>query len=54
MPEKLYSDTHKEGLILRDRLAIDRTASANERTFLAYIRTALALFVSGATFVKIF
>lgn len=54
MPKKPYSDTDKENLILRDHLAIDRTALANERTFLAYIRTALALFVSGATFVKFF
>jgi len=54
MPPKPYSDTDKEDLILRDHLAIDRTALANERTILAYIRTALALFVSGATFVRFF
>ena len=34
-------------LILRDHLAADRTVLANERTFLAYIRTTLTLFVAG-------
>jgi putative membrane protein len=41
-------------LILRDHLAIDRTVLANERTFLAYIRTALTLLVVGASFIKFF
>lgn len=36
-------------LILRDHLAIDRTKLANERTLLAYIRTALMLMVAGVT-----
>ena len=40
--------------VLRDDLAVDRTALASERTFLAYIRTALALIVSGITFVHFF
>lgn len=43
-----------ETLPLRDRLAIDRTALANRRTWLASARTALALFVSGATFLQFF
>lgn len=30
------------------------TALANERTFLAYMRTALTLFVAGVTFIKFF
>ncbi|MEO0529087.1 MAG: DUF202 domain-containing protein [Planctomycetota bacterium] len=34
---------------LRDRLALRRTALANERTLLAYGRTALMLLASGAT-----
>lgn len=34
---------------LRDRLALRRTALANERTLLAYGRTALMLVASGAT-----
>lgn len=36
---------------LRDELAIDRTRLANERTFLAYIRSALALLIAGATII---
>lgn len=36
-------------LTLRDRLALRRTALANERTLLAYGRTALMLVASGAT-----
>ncbi len=38
-----------EELILRDHLALDRTRLANERTLLAYLRTALMLMVAGAT-----
>ena len=41
-------------LILRDRLALDRTHLANERTMLAYIRTAFMLVVAGATAIKAF
>ena len=41
-------------LILRDHLALDRTALANERTFLAYVRTALTLIIAGITFVHFF
>ena len=41
-------------MILRDHLALDRTKLANERTLLAYMRTAIMLFVSGVTFIKIF
>ena len=40
--------------ILRDHLATDRTIQANERTFLAYVRTALTLFVAGVTFIRFF
>jgi len=42
-----------EELILRDRLALDRTRLANERTLLAYLRTSLMLLVAGATAVKL-
>ena len=45
-----YQDI-KEQLILRDHLAVDRTILANERTFLAYIRTAITLFVAGLSFI---
>lgn len=31
-----------------------RTTLANERTFLAYLRTALTLFVAGITFIRFF
>src|SRR6266850_2229129 len=39
---------------LTNYLAADRKILANERTFLAYIRTALTLFVVGASFIKFF
>lgn len=39
--------TDKEELILRDKLAIDRTHLANERTFLAYFRSFLVFASSG-------
>jgi putative membrane protein len=46
--------TSDENLILRDSLALDRTRLANERTLLAYIRTAFMLLVAGATALKLF
>lgn len=44
----------KQNLEMRDILAIDRTKLANERTFLSYLRTAMALVLSGLTFLKVF
>jgi putative membrane protein len=41
-------------MILRDYLATDRTILANQNTFLAYLRTALTLFVVGITFIRFF
>ena len=41
-------------LILRDHLALDRTRLANERTLLAYVRTAFMLAAAGATALKLF
>lgn len=38
----------------RDQLAIDRTILANQRTFLAFLRTGLMILVSGITFLKLF
>src|SRR5918999_6332704 len=45
---------NREETILRDQLALDRTRLANERTLLAYIRTAFMLLVAGATALKLF
>jgi len=49
-----YKQFSKNKLILRDYLAVDRTILANERTFLAYLRTAFTLAILGVTFVKFF
>ncbi len=49
-----YSESRLDDSMLRDRLARDRTVMANERTFLAYIRTALIFAISGATILKLF
>ena len=49
-----YSEFDAEHMILRDHLAADRTTLSNQNTFLAYIRTALTLFVAGVTFVRFF
>ena len=50
----VYESHEPEQLILRDHLAIDRTRLANERTFLAYIRTAMMLLLAGGTVIKFF
>jgi len=42
-----------EKLILRDRLAIERTKLANERTFLAYFRTGIIFLGTGISIVSI-
>ncbi|HDL02879.1 MAG: DUF202 domain-containing protein [Deltaproteobacteria bacterium] len=39
---------------LNEQLNAARTILANERTLLSYIRTALALFIAGLTFVRFF
>jgi putative membrane protein len=39
---------------LRDQLAVDRTHLANERTLLAYIRTALGCAAGGAALLQFF
>lgn len=49
-----YAGVDRSKLILRDLLAADRTHLANQTTFLAYIRTALTLFVAGVTFIHFF
>lgn len=47
-----YNIKDTEKLILRDYLARDRTKLAVERTFLAYVRTALGLFSAGVACIK--
>lgn len=49
-----YSQINNDELILRDRLAADRTVLANERTLLSYVRTALAFAAAGAALVHFF
>jgi putative membrane protein len=39
---------------LLNRLARNRTILANERTFLAYIRTSIMFAISGVTLIKLF
>lgn len=53
MTKKQYK-VDPEKMIVRDHLAADRTAQANERTFLAYIRTALAFGAGGIGLIKLF
>jgi putative membrane protein len=47
--ESPYSKFDSGKLILRDKLALDRTALANERTLLAYLRSGVALLIAGAS-----
>lgn len=49
-----YSHIDEKRMELRDFLAIDRTILSNQNTFLAYVRTALTLFVAGLTFIRFF
>ena len=44
-----YATVPEADLTLRDQLPLDRTVLANERTLLAYVRTALALMAGGLT-----
>jgi putative membrane protein len=48
------SQNQKEYTFIRDHLALHRTDLANDKTFLAYIRTALTFFVVGVTFLRFF
>ena len=49
-----YVQFKKEELILRDYLAADRTALANERTLMSFIRTAVALAAAGGSLIHFF
>lgn len=51
MTRNPYERFGQTELILRDELAIDRTILANERTFLAYLRSAVALFIAGVSII---
>ena len=44
----------REPVFVRDYLAEYRTVLASKRTFLSYIRTALAVFAAGLVFIKFF
>lgn len=41
-------------LDLRDCLALERTSLANERTFFAYVRTAIMVLITGVSAFKLF
>jgi putative membrane protein len=41
-------------LILRERLALQRTILANQSTFLAFLRTSLYFFIAGLTLKNLF
>ncbi len=50
----MNSDNSNNPGVFQERLAEVRTRQANERTLLAYMRTALTLIVAGVTFVHFF
>ncbi len=54
MLKKIHKHYQKGDLTLGDYLGAHRTILANDRTWLAYVRTALTLFVVGVTFIKFF
>lgn len=58
MQQKLISqsnDNYKnKDLILRERLALQRTVLANQSTFLAFIRTTMYFIMAGLTIQNIF
>jgi len=44
-------ETMSDEMSMRDRIEIDRTCQANQRTFLEYLRTGLVLVVPGVAIV---
>lgn len=44
---------HRDRLILRDHLALERTRLANERTLMAYIRSSLYLIIGGLALTQV-
>ncbi len=51
MNQGFYIQFKREELIIRDYLAADRTVLANERTFMAFIRTSIALAAAGGSLI---
>ncbi|MCW5900605.1 MAG: DUF202 domain-containing protein [Flavobacteriales bacterium] len=45
--------SNRDKLILRDHLALERTRLANERTFMAYVRSALYLLIGGLALLQL-
>lgn len=54
MDRSRYLEFEPEQMILRDHLALERTAMSNERTLLAYVRTMIGVMAVGGTFIKLF
>jgi len=54
MNEEMKHNDSEEPGVYQEKLAEVRTKQANERTLLAYIRTALTLVVAGITFIRFF
>ncbi|MFN3781283.1 MAG: DUF202 domain-containing protein [Candidatus Kapaibacteriota bacterium] len=54
LTDDLFKRFVEKELNLNDQLAAIRSMLANERTFLAYQRTALATFVAGLTILQFF
>ena len=50
----VYYDKTNKSAPFQEKLAEVRTRQANERTLLAYMRTALTLIVAGVTFIYFF
>ena len=54
MKSSLYSKFTNKQLSLGEHLSAAQAILANERTYLAYVRTALTLFAVGISFIKFF
>lgn len=50
----MLEESINKDLILRERLALQRTILANQSTFLAFLRTSLYFFVAGLTLKSLF
>ena len=49
-----YKRSKNGARVLTDELSMDRTAMANERTLLSYVRTGLAFGITGAGVIRFF